>query len=119
MPALIRLWAEPAQWRLLYADGRTLIFGWNDPDNKSTSSYRSHALHFNSLAFGNASAAIMSPIAEPPREGSWWDYLWRVPANPPLENDECKLYQALWAHSLQLPTAYRRLRMVGSWAQAL
>ncbi len=116
--ALFRLWDDPARWTMLYGDGRTYIFGWNDPHNPAAS-FRSHGLHFNALAFG----PDLPPQDRAPSEGpevpaprAWWEILTQGPAARPLAADEAAMYQDLAAHTRPWSGPYLSARFVASLA---
>jgi hypothetical protein len=117
---LLRLWDNPARWTMLYGDGRTYIFGWNDPQNPAAS-FRGHGLRFNALAFG----PDLPPQDRAPREGpevppppTWWELLTQGPAVRPLEADESAMYQDLFAHVNRWSAHYHIARLITSWVEA-
>jgi tetratricopeptide (TPR) repeat protein len=102
LPVIIRCLAERDQWSLLYADGRTCIYGWNDPARKSAvPSVRVPPINPAALAFGKEPVRAPAEGLEPPgRPQSWWDVVKREwwdkynkgPAPQPLAVDEAVFY---------------------------
>ncbi len=99
---LDRLLAAPREWPLLYLDGRTAIFAWNDPArSESADAFASLRLDYPQQAFHppqerqapRQRRATFKPVA-----GQWWDLAgWqdaflKPPAPRPLETDEAAAY---------------------------
>ncbi len=75
------------QWPLLYTDGHTTIFGWNDPAKRPAGdTFAGQHWDFNRLAFGPVPQEQQAPpegLAEPPQRPDWWQhYLQGAPAPP-------------------------------------
>ncbi|HYT90558.1 MAG TPA: hypothetical protein VEL76_17760, partial [Gemmataceae bacterium] len=99
-----RLLADPREWVLLYADGRTAIFGWRDPE-KSDNPFAGLRLDFNRLAFGTVPGAdsgqpgrrapekTPDPPDGPP--GFWSRYLFGQ-APPPPSLAEARFYLLMY-----------------------
>jgi hypothetical protein len=119
---LFRLWDDPARWTLLYGDGRTYIFGRNDPERPGGArAFRGHGIPFNALAFG----AELPPQDRAPSRGpelpaprTWWDLYTQAPAARPLAADESAMYQELFNHVKPWTDWYRITRLVTSWVEA-
>jgi hypothetical protein len=98
-------WAVPKQWTMLYADGRTAIFGWTDPEKPSAAQrLRDHAVNWHALAFGPQPPPEARVPAEDLEEGkartpdfpepvSWWTRYAKGPIPRPLAVDEAALYR--------------------------
>ncbi|MBL8800102.1 MAG: hypothetical protein JNM56_39840, partial [Planctomycetia bacterium] len=63
--ALRRMLADADQWTLLYLDGRTAIFGWNDPQRRGSPRFTPLKLDLTTAAFG--SSATQAPELGPGR----------------------------------------------------
>lgn len=72
-----RLWVDPYQWAPLYADGRTVVFGWRDPLLPSDP-FKHERLDLAAAAFGlvplDQRAPAEGPKVPEPR-GFWQRYL--------------------------------------------
>ncbi len=117
---LLRLWDDPARWTMLYGDGRTFIFGWNDPQHP-TATFRGHGVHFNALAYG----AELPPqdrapgeVPDLPAPRTWWELYTQGPVARPLAGDEAAMYQELFVHVQPWTVSYRIARLVTSWMEA-
>ncbi len=79
-PILVRMLKDPDEWVLLYRDGKTAVFGWNDPDQRPRPAPGPFSdLRFDPkrLAFGNdARRAPEERPARAPRTYAWYTELW-------------------------------------------
>jgi tetratricopeptide (TPR) repeat protein len=133
-----RFWAFPKRWSMLYADGRSAIFGWIDPsDPRAAQRWQDHEVNMNELAFGPA-VRREEPGAENdleseaeknqgvPRPLSWWTQYIAGPAPRPLAVDEAIMYLAWYeftsvqrersAQSAAVQAMFAR--WIASWAGA-
>jgi hypothetical protein len=92
-PVVMRFWRDPRQWTMLYGDGRTAVFGWNDP--------KAREARFKEAVFDPVAAAFgprLEPEEDrkPPAEASaapgWWDWYNQVPQSRPLEVDHAAMH---------------------------
>ncbi len=68
------LLADPEQWPLLNVEGRTVVFGWQDPD--SPSSFQGQGVRLERLAFGPDVKAVPGNLQAGPVEApEWWSIL--------------------------------------------
>jgi hypothetical protein len=92
---LYRLYRNPQEWPLLYEDGRTLIFGWRDPQRPSQpDAFAGMAADLDRAAFHPADEQ-KAPTAwpgRPPQPPGWLDPF--VKPRPPrsLDRDEASVY---------------------------
>jgi tetratricopeptide (TPR) repeat protein len=73
-----RLWVDPYQWPPLYADGRTVIFGWRDP-LLPADPFAHERFSFDAQAFGFVPLGERAPPKGPdlPKPRSFGDrYFW-------------------------------------------
>jgi len=115
-----RLWFDQEQWTLLYADGRTTIFGWDDPERPARESpFRGHSLDLDQLAFGPHAVRGPVGVQEPPQVPEAWyekalldlDRYWKGPGSRPLAVDQasmCRLY--FQGVDMRMESLYPRLR---------
>jgi tetratricopeptide (TPR) repeat protein len=106
-----RLLAAPEEWPLLYLDGRTAVFGWNDPAApRQNDAFASMRVNTDWLAFH-------PPMGEEvPRQSSmlemnphnWWDAFVQLPEFRPLETDKAAAY--LMQLEVQMPRAVKAKR---------
>jgi hypothetical protein len=90
-----RLAAAPDEWPLLYLRGRTVVFGWRDPQGAGWFNQVSGLkLDLEARAF-RPDAADRAPT-ERPGQRSWWRSFVDPPAPPPAERDEAALYLAFF-----------------------
>jgi hypothetical protein len=112
--ALLRMrpfWALPYRWAMLYADGRTAVFGWIDPDNSAKARrWRGHEVNLNQLAFGpnrkpddRLPEEALEPEKNPdvPQPVSWWtQYATGPPPRSPAL-DEAAMYRTWFDDTLR------------------
>ena len=84
---------DQLHWALLYADGRTMIFGWQPPEQPDA--FRGVALDLGRLAFGPVPEDRRAPRQGPqwphePRD-FWQNYWWGLPERP-LAASEGRFY---------------------------
>jgi hypothetical protein len=88
-----KLWRDSRNWPLLYADGRTMVFGWRAPGQPDL--FRGQAVDFNKLAFGKVPENRQAPsrAPDPPQgpRGFWLTY-WLGPPERPLAASEGRFY---------------------------
>src|SRR5207244_9102501 len=94
------------QWRLLYQDGRTFIFGWEDPLRSGPKRFADMRLDLDQQAF--ASGSVTAPAAGPPRLAQaheWWETFASPEPPPSLGGDEAEfnllLFNLLGRESVQ------------------
>jgi tetratricopeptide (TPR) repeat protein len=94
--AVVRLMSDPANWTVLYIDGRTAIFGMTQPGTSDgKNQFASVNYQPTPLAFGpevptSARAPMNAPHAEDiPSE---LDRLWRGPSALSLHTDSCFMF---------------------------
>lgn len=80
----------PREWPLLYLDGRTAMFGWNDPAlGDKTDRFAATRFDPNPRAFGpNPDRAPAEGMPRPPRRADEWERYWQSPLPPSLDSDE-------------------------------
>jgi hypothetical protein len=96
----MRFWRDSGQWTMLYGDGRTFVFGWNDPRQGARGKFLDHGVNLPVAAFtGEAEPAAREDTDDDDRkelretapERSWWELGWQWythgPAPRPLEVD--------------------------------
>lgn len=93
---LMRFWNDPTQWTMLYGDGRTMVFGWNDPRKAN----RFATAEYNPVPAAFGAAAVADPKddeaegekvnRETPQPAShdWWNLYAKAPEARPLPLDE-------------------------------
>lgn len=91
---LRRMLGDPAQWTLLYLDGRTVIMGWTDPAGKERDRFRALRYDPDRLAFGPS--AVQAPPERPDRPAQaapreWWERFLQGPEPRPLASDESEI----------------------------
>jgi tetratricopeptide (TPR) repeat protein len=106
-----RFQANPNLWTMLYADGRTAIFGWTDAQQPAMAErLRSHAVNLNQLAFGpNLGPENRVPEQDQeqgkspdvPQPVSWWTEYATGPAPRPLAVDQAVLYRTLFENTMR------------------
>ena len=102
---LPRFWTQADQWTMLYSDGRTSIFGWNDPAAPAGApSFRSEGVDFPAQAFGprvppEDKAPEQAP--PPPRPRPVWEAFLQPPPARPLALDEANLYRVYFEYTVQ------------------
>jgi len=123
-----RFWGDPDQWVMLFADGRTFIFGWKDPDNpEKGKSLFGQELRFPELAFAPGlpdEKKVPDLVPDPPRPKVWLDSFLRPPSLPLLAVDEAVLYQNyldgteryLQYKARKAIARYQSIRTVSWWA---
>lgn len=80
-----RLMRDP-QWTLLYFDGWTSIFGWNDPQKQTTDRFASLRFDPTREAFGpEPTQAPRQGPSRPPEPRSWLDQYLAAPPPPDLD----------------------------------
>src|SRR5262249_9101596 len=89
-----RLTLEPLRWVRLYADGRTAVFGWRDPQQQRDP-FRGLEPDYDRMAFGKVPEARRAPPQAPvPPDGPpnlWQRYAAGRPP-PPLAASEARSY---------------------------
>jgi tetratricopeptide (TPR) repeat protein len=88
---LRRLLAYPEEWSLLYLDGRTAVFGWQDPAVPERDNVLA-GLQVDFIRRGfHPSASEQAPHESPRREAKpwqWWDAFFQPPEFRSLDTDE-------------------------------
>lgn len=97
---LLRFWSDPPQWKMLYGDGRTMVFGWSDPERPGKDRFASAEFDPIPLAF----APDLKPAAADDREleekhesrdaataTTWWAYYTKVPESRSPALDEAEM----------------------------
>lgn len=73
-PVVARLLADPVQWTPLYLDGRSSVFGWNDPKKSAADQFAKLRFDLKPSTFGADTAAVpLQGPGRPPREWAWWE----------------------------------------------
>jgi hypothetical protein len=88
------LLSDGKQWRLVYLDGRSAIFGWRDPEDKgATDPWASEAYSTARRAFGPETKEPVPEAAppDPPAVPDWTRYT-TGPGPRPLQADEAALH---------------------------
>jgi hypothetical protein len=89
-----RFWADWKQWTMLYGDGRTFIFGWNDPRQPP----RFEASEFDLVrqAFATSADGADSELAHEmppvPHAQEWWSWYVTSPTIRPLALDQAEMF---------------------------
>jgi len=94
-PALSLLYRHPEEWPLLYEDGRTVIFGWRDPERpQSSDAFAGLRLDLDWAAFHPADdkKAPKSWPGRPPRPPAWFDPFVKSRPARSLNRDEAAVY---------------------------
>jgi hypothetical protein len=87
----LRLWEDQEQWKLLYLDGRTMIFGWKDPVRGAVDPFQGHEYDANALAFGPKIPDSQRPpdqAPDAPQPQSAWQWYTNGLPPTPLAEDE-------------------------------
>jgi hypothetical protein len=120
LPVVERLWRDGNEWTLLYMDGQTTIFGWDnalEPSHEKV--FPKHRLSMSELAFGKAiPAAVRAPEdgAEAPEKQNFWAWYASGPARRPLEVEEVGMYLTFAEDmSIWLQKNAVMCNFVGSW----
>lgn len=114
-----RFWLDARHWPSLYQDGKTLVFGWNEPGDENR--FAGATVDWNAAAFGHVPAEQRSPShghLDPEVQQPWQKYLDGWPS-PPVELAECHLdllYYQLFAQQWVNP--YLAAWHVGSLSPA-
>ncbi len=124
-------WAYPEFWPLLYADGRTCIFGWNGlPDGPKKTTFDKHRLNFDRIAYGRhlppEEQAPESP-PPPPQTTPWWTTYFEGELPRPLAVDASNMYSNYFEvlsqrMSFDSEQSFRRLlylRNIARWIDPL
>jgi tetratricopeptide (TPR) repeat protein len=111
LPLIQRFATFPRRWVMLYADGRTAVFGWIDPKEPGLAErWRGHGVNLNRLAYApNARPENGVPDAElepgkapdVPNPVSWWTRYAFGPPPRPLAVDEAALYRILFESTMR------------------
>lgn len=89
---LFRLLELSNELPLLYMDGRTAIFSWNDPENPDPKALADLKIDMRQLAFGPQ--ADPAPGKRPERAAQthpWYAELWQAPATRPLDASQAQM----------------------------
>jgi hypothetical protein len=109
------LWAHPyfqRSWTPIYVDGRTAIFGWNDP------ALNAHPIpDLGRLAFGpTAEKAPEDGPARSPHEGDFWEKYLKAPLPEPLDGYRAELDVGYYENSLGYWSGARQVTELGASA---
>lgn len=100
----MRFWLEPGLWPFLYQDGRSLIFGWNQPGQPDR--FAGERVNWNAAAFGTVPDSHRPPSegsVVPPPETFLESYLLGRQSTPlevpeiALEQSANQLFSQFWA----------------------
>jgi tetratricopeptide (TPR) repeat protein len=120
LPVVVRLWRDATEWTLLYLDGQTTIYGWDNPLSPArTASFKNQQLNFGELAFGRTIAqAERAPATgpEPPEKTNFWAWYLSGGARRPLEVDEAGMCLAYGADvTTQLQDGVMAWHFIAPW----
>lgn len=91
MGLMLRFQREPAHWTLLYLDGQSAVYGWNDAGPERATAFQSARFSLKHLAFGShlpESQQARPQLPDPPAPGNIWDRFVKGPAPWPLDAEE-------------------------------
>jgi hypothetical protein len=118
------LWQQPHTWVLLYADGRTSIFGWRAKDEGDAKRLERNRVDFDALAFGpDIPAERQAPEKAPPVPSAWpwWRHYTEAVPPRPLAADMSRTCRAYFftmaqAEAHRLRAMLHDLRKMAAWA---